>query len=122
MMSDRGRDEERLDLWPLDPLADPDRFEQVLRRLHRAAAPGLRSRRAALGVWGFLGRWRRPVYTAAGLLAASSLLVLLSVPPAGTTAPSLAELTGVPGDLAPWTRSAQTPPPASLLQMELGSR
>jgi hypothetical protein len=122
MMGSRRMDETHVDLTPLDPLADADRFDRVLRQLRRAAAPSLRSRRAALGVWGFLKRWRRPVYTAAGFLAASSLLVLTSVPPARTTSPTLAELVGVPGDLAPWTRSAQPPSPASLLQMELGQR
>lgn len=121
MNPDCGYDPDRLDLAPLDPLADPDRFEQVLGRLRRAAAPALRRRQAALGVWGFLGRWRRSIYAAAGVLATSALLVLLAIPPRATTT-TLAESVGVPGDLAPWTRSDETPPPASLLQMELGDR
>jgi hypothetical protein len=71
-------------------------------------------------MWGFLSRWRRPIYAASGLLAASALLVLFAIPPTTATNPTLAEIVGVPGDLAPWTRSDETPPPASLLQMELG--
>jgi hypothetical protein len=122
MSLDRGSGQDRLDLSALDPLADADRFELILGRLRRAAAPAMRSRQAALGVWGFLCRWRRPIYATAGLLAASSLLVLAKVPPAATTDPTLAEIVGVPGSLAPWTRSAELPPPASLLQMELDDR
>ncbi len=121
MSADRSPDTDRLDLSPLDPIADAARFDQVLGRLRRAAAPALRSRQAALGVWGFLCRWRRPIYAASGVLATSALLVLLTVPPATTTESTLAEAAGVPGDLVPWTRSGETPTPASLLQMELAN-
>jgi hypothetical protein len=77
MRTEHTRDDDCLDLSPLDPLADTVLFTATISRLQRAAALALRRRRAATGVWGYLGRWRAPVYLASGLLAASSLVVLL---------------------------------------------
>jgi hypothetical protein len=125
MMDDRNHDDpERLDLTPLDPRADPARFERLVREVRRAATPELVRRQTGLTLWGQLTRWRRPILATSGLLALASAVVLLVVHPSATTQATqttLAEGFGVPSQVARWVQGTEKPSPGDLLGAE-GSR
>lgn len=98
-------DREIRDLAPLDPRADPRRWEAMVQGINHAAAGELR-RRGTLGDPGILGhltRWRVPTLTLSATLAAAAAVVLLLVPPAVPTPDAgLGAAVGYPDAVAEW--------------------
>lgn len=70
--------EHRIDLSPLDPAADPDRWERLVRAITTAAAPELARRAASRSVIAEIGHWLRPAL-AAGIVLAAAAAATLSV-------------------------------------------
>ena len=123
MTDDMKRDrDERVDLSALDPCEDPERFERLVRGIRRAATPELMRRQGALGLWGELARWRRPILAASGVLAIASVLVLATVRPSSSTRSFAAETLGIPAEWAHWIESGDRPGPADLLSAEWSER
>jgi hypothetical protein len=60
---------DRLDLRPLDPMADDERFERLVERITAAAEPELTRRAAGTGLFGALADWAWPALSAAAVLA-----------------------------------------------------
>lgn len=67
---------ERLDLSPLDPTADPDRWERLIRSIRQRAEPELARRAAARSVLAVIGSFARPAMAAAAVLATLSTGVI----------------------------------------------
>ncbi len=72
-------DRERIDLSPLDPTRDRDRFERAIQSIQAAAAPELLARRERGSVLEQLVQLRRPMLAAASVVAIISAGVLLRV-------------------------------------------
>jgi len=115
MMDDN---DDRLDLSPLDPRADAERFERLAGEIRRAARPELVRRQGALGLWGEFARWRRGILIASGGLAFASILVLGMMQPSTSTQSGLAETFGIPEVWAQWVESGENPGPGDLLSLE----
>jgi hypothetical protein len=82
-------EEDRLDLTPLDRMADPERVEALVSAIVAAAAPELARRASGGGLLAVLGGWAWPTLAAASLAAAVSAAALFSgrpAPGAGTVA------------------------------------
>ena len=69
-------DGERLDLTPLDPMMDDQRWERVVGGILLRARPELARRAARAGLLGVLGEWMWPALSAAALAAVVSGAVL----------------------------------------------
>ena len=110
--------EERIDLSPIDPFADPANLERTLDRIRRRAAPLLQARRGTPDVWGLIAGWRRPILTAAGLLVCAAVLVLATATPREPRVGSFAEAAGFPSSVAGWVEDDGTLTPATLLDWE----
>lgn len=115
--------EERVDLGPLDPRSDPDRFEHVVRSIVDTAGPELSLRRARSSVFSQVSAWRRPLLAAAAVAGIVSLGTLSQVDAPGSATQDevgVAEAVGVPETIASWVRSGETPSTAELLiELEL---
>lgn len=70
--------DERVDLTPLDALADPERVESLVAAINEAAAPELARRAAGGGVLAVLGGWAWPTLAAASIAAAVAAASLFS--------------------------------------------
>lgn len=111
-------DVDRIDCTPLDPTADPERFETIVRSITTAASAGLAARRARSNVFGQVASWWRPLLAAAVITGVVSVAALASIEPAPRVAGSeisLAEAIGMPEQIAGWVRSDEAPEPAELL-------
>jgi len=86
-------EEDRLDLTPLDRLADADRMEGLVAEIVAAAAPELARRAAGGGLLAVLGGWAWPTLAAASLAAAVSAAALFSA----RSAPASAATVGSAG-------------------------
>jgi hypothetical protein len=62
-------DPERMDLSPLDPARDPERWSRVVAVTRMRVEAALLSRASADGVLDQLGAWSRPILAAAAILA-----------------------------------------------------
>lgn len=100
------------DLAPLDPAADPARWERMVAGVTAAAAPELarRARHPAPGMLVVLSGWARPAAGGAALLAAAAALFLAATPPPapasdGTEAGAL----GYPAAVATWLEGGTAP-------------
>jgi anti-sigma-K factor RskA len=116
-MSDSRSDGERLDLTPLDPSTEADRFEQLVGRIRSTAAAELMRRQEELGVWGILAQWRRAVVAAAGVLAVASILTLVLLQPSVMSEGQRATVVGIPDQWADWIRDDTQLGPEDLLSM-----
>jgi len=65
-------DEHPIDLSPLDPAADPDRWERLIESITKAAAPELARRAATRSVIAVIGHWLRPALAAGVVLAVAA--------------------------------------------------
>jgi len=65
-------DEHPIDLSPLDPAADPDRWERLVEAITKAAAPELARRAASRSVIAVIGHWLRPALAAGIVLAVAA--------------------------------------------------
>jgi hypothetical protein len=69
-------DEHPIDLSPLDPAADPDRWERLIGAITKAAAPELARRAATRSVIAVIGHWLRPALAAGIVLAVAAAATL----------------------------------------------
>ncbi|HEX7051607.1 MAG TPA: hypothetical protein VF188_15475 [Longimicrobiales bacterium] len=65
-------DSQRIDLSPLDPMAEPERWERLVRAITRGAWPELNRRAAVQSPFALLASWARP------MLSTAAILILLS--------------------------------------------
>lgn len=93
--------EDRLDFSALDPTRDAAAFETQLQAIRFATQSELARRRGAPGLLDLFLGWRRPILATSTLIAAASLVVLLSAP-ADTRSTSLAEAAGLSSTWAEW--------------------
>ena len=113
-----NRYEGRRDLAPLDPAADPERWEAMVRGINRAAAPEIARRRALPepGVLLFLADWRRPAAAVCTAIAAGAAAILLVQPPRGAaTDTGMAQALGYPDPVASWVETGVSPSVEELL-------
>lgn len=113
-----GDEVERIDLGPLDPMADEDRFEEKVASIMSAAGEELATRRYRRNALGQVAVWRRPLLAAAAIVSIASLAALATIDTgtgATDTETGIAEAIGVPTQVAQWLRSDELPEPAELL-------
>lgn len=106
-------DDDRLDLSPLDPTRDADRFARAVGRIMAGAAPGLARRRARATPIGAVVRLWRPTLALAAALAIAAVGVLANVQDAtAATEPEstgVAEALGIPTSMSAWMQTGGTP-------------
>ncbi|UCC74690.1 MAG: hypothetical protein JSV86_09110 [Gemmatimonadota bacterium] len=110
--------DERIDLSALDPTTDAERFEEVVGRINAAVAPAMAARRAGATVFGQVAGLWRPLLAAAaiaGVISAATLALVQSPAPENEAEIGLAEVIGVPQQIAQWLRSDESPDPSELL-------
>jgi hypothetical protein len=110
-------DRDPMELRSIDPRADTQRWDALVRRVNSAAAPELRRRAAGAGGVMFLTAWTRPILAVAAVLAVVSVAVFrtagASVEVASVT--SVAEALGFPMPVADWLAEDRAPAEADLL-------
>ena len=104
-------DNDRIDLSPLDPTRDRERFERAIQSIQAAAAPELLARRDRGSALTQLVQLRRPMLAAASVAAVISTGVLLRVQTPETTGSTdvVAEALGVPSVLAMGVQQDRVP-------------
>lgn len=108
-------DDRRLDLTPLDPFRDAERFERMVRSIVSRAAPELERRAEAdPSLFALLAAWARPMLAAAAVLLAVSgtLFSLVDRVSAGASTgvyAGLIDVLGVPAPAADWLREDREP-------------
>jgi hypothetical protein len=106
-------DPERLNLSALDPAADAEHWERVIKTITGRALPELTRRAAVRSPLLLLAGWARPMLSAAALLAAISITALTTVhrAPQSTEpqAAGLVEELRVPAPLATWLTEERAP-------------
>ena len=107
--------DDRLDLSPLDPASDPERWARFVDRVAADAARGVATRapaaRASTGIAAELARWARPSLAAAAVLvmaAAASLAGGARQRPAPRPALGVA-LLSVPAPVGQWMSATRAP-------------
>lgn len=119
-------DEEPIDLRPLDPTLDRERWERRIATIAALAAPELARRavsaNSASPALVLLG-WFRPALSAAAVLAlcAGAALALLEGA-AGTPDPAMAETLRLPAPVALWLGEEQPPSVADLASAVQGGQ
>lgn len=111
-------DDERTDLTPLDPTADHERFGLLVAGVVAAAGVALAARRARQSAVAQVAGWWRPLLAAAAITAIIALASLAGSDGSArssTTEVGLAEVIGVPSQIAEWVRSEEAPTPAELV-------
>jgi len=104
-----------LDLSPIDPTRDTERFEQMVAAIRfRSEAVFVRRRRRPTILDGVAGWWT-PALAAAAVIAAASAVSWIVALPASAQQSVLAEATGVPAAVADWAQTDATPSPGELL-------
>jgi len=112
-------DREPIDLSPLDPTANVEGFERLVRNIRVAAAAELQRRSSGLSLTDLIFRWRRPILATALLLAVVSGTVLMTVRQPGLEdETTLAESLGVPRVWAGWVTGDDRPTPGELLEAD----
>jgi hypothetical protein len=109
---------ERIDLSPLDPAADPERWERLVGLVLLRAAPEL-ERRSATGPLTWVAGWAMPALPLAAAVAALALAGLASANHAGAsealTAPVVQAL-GPPEPAYTWLAEARSPAASDLIR------
>jgi hypothetical protein len=114
----RDLDRDRLDLSPLDPAADRERWEGLVRELLLRATPELERRAAAAGALGLLARWAVPALPLAAALAGLALAGLFEAGRARATEPALAPVVAAldpPDPAYSWLAEARSPAASDLI-------
>lgn len=108
---------DRLDLSPLDPTADPERFDRIVGSILARAEHDVAARRVRGSAFAQVVEWRKPTLAAAAvlLLVCAGVLLGVRVPESAAQYESLAEAMGVPTVLAQGIRSDRIPSAAELL-------
>ena len=104
--------DERIDLSPLDPTVDAERFEAAVHLISASAAAQLARRRARASVVGQLGLWWKPLLAAAaitGIISVGALLRFQASPVTELENVGIAEAIGMPDQFAEWVRSDEVP-------------
>lgn len=110
------RGNHRLDLTPLDPTRDRDRWERLVYAITRRAAPELARRAQEFGVLSILGRWVWPTLAAAALAGIISGAVLANGGSAEAEAlGGIADALGLDDPLASWIEEGRGPETGDLL-------
>lgn len=117
--------EDQVDFSPVDPTADADHFDEVVRRISIAASAELANRRARHNVVGEIARWHKPLMAAA---AASAALLAFTLTGSDTSMSSsadelqqsvgIAEAIGIPPIVATWVRDDVQPSIDDLYTLE----
>lgn len=106
-------DPERLDLSPLDPAADAERWARLATAIARRAAPELARRAALKSPLYLLAGWARPMLSAAAALAAIAVTTLATAdrtPRREAALPrGLVEVLQVPAPAATWLQEEREP-------------
>lgn len=115
--------DDRLDLSPLDPTSDAERFDRIVGAIMDRAADDLRARCARYNPVVRLVEWRRPMLAAAAvlLLLCGGILVRVRAPQPSSEVSGIAEAIGVPTLLAEGLRSDQMPTIVDLFEV-IGNR
>ena len=109
-------DTERADLSPLDPAADPARYERLVRRILDAAGPELDRRARQARPLALLVGWARPTLAAAAVIAALALGVLAAIERNGAEPMDvMADAPGVPAPAAEWLAADREPTASDLV-------
>jgi hypothetical protein len=112
------RDDEQLDLGPLDPSRDAARWQ---RRIETIATEALRRRRRAHGLVQELLVWSRPALAVAAALAVLVWSQALSTERRATEQSASSERRARTGSLLEWAQKDQVPPPEIILWALEGS-
>ena len=117
--------EDRIDLSPIDPLEDHERFEQLVGAITERATYQLAERRARFSAVGQVAQWWRPMLAAAAVLLIMSVTTLARVDAPAADGQmtqsvsddevSFAVAMGVPQQFAQWIGTDEAPTPAELL-------
>lgn len=119
MFDDCDIDQEAVDLAPIRRSSEGRETEAMIRRVLDAAAPELRRRRVQIGFVGSIVRLRTAILAASGLLAAASLVAMLTArQPQVAAGHHFPEAMGIPHPWAEWVAARETPGPAELLGTE----
>lgn len=112
----RDMDDDRIDFSPLDPAADPARWERLVGSL---TARALAARRRPRTVAAQLAVWARPVLAAAAVVAVGVWVASMFAPGARQPLQETAEA-GAVGDPAPalleWASRGEPPSTAELFE------
>ncbi len=107
-----------IDFSPVDPTADPERFDQLVESIIARAADELAARRMQANPVLQIAAWRRPMLAAAAVVAviAGTVLTQVRVPETMATAETdgIAEAVGLPVELAQWLWDGTVPSTADL--------
>jgi hypothetical protein len=107
-----------IDFSPVDPTADPERFDRLVESIIARAADELAARRLRWNPVLQIASWKRPMLAAAALVAiiAGTVLTQVRGPDTVTTAETdgIAEAVGVPVELAQWLWDGTVPSTADL--------
>jgi hypothetical protein len=118
-------DRDGIDLSPLDPAGEAERWAALLYRVNAAAAPELARRASSPGSMVMLAQWTRPILAVAAVLALVSLSIFrLTLPAADAVGvASVAEALGFPTPVAEWLTEDRPPVEDDLLlALERGVR
>lgn len=112
-----------IDLRPLDPTLDHERWERRIANITALAAPELARRATTAGPSLVLLGWFRPALSAAAVLAlcAGAALALLLQSPA-TPEPAMTETLRLPAPVALWLGEEQPPSVADLASAMQGNQ
>lgn len=112
-------DEYPIDLSPLDPTADAERWEALVQAITAAAAPELARRAATRSVIAIIGHWLRPALAAGIVLAigAGATLGLLEREADAGSSPTagLEEALELAAPVSLWLSEERTPTTSDLL-------
>ncbi len=110
---------ERIDLSALDPAADEERWERLVRRIMDEAAPELTLRATRSDPFALLGSWARPMIAAAATIAVVSVALLQRqsgpVELGATASRSILEALEMPRPAADWLAEDRAPTVSDLV-------
>lgn len=107
--------DEKLNLSPLDPETDPDRFERLVASAVSAAVEARIHREPVSVTVLDLTRWARPLLAAAAVIALTATGALLALPSNPSQPESLAESAGIPPSIAHWAERGERPTAGDLV-------
>ena len=113
---DGARAEAEAEVFVLDPVISPERWEALLARINERAALILEARRHQ-SLAGTLAGWRRPVLTGVAGLAAAAVAVLLMLPAEeATSVETMFAEAMMPTSVAAWIDGSYAPTVEELVQ------
>lgn len=107
--------DDRIDLSPIDPAGDRDRFDAIVTRIAREGMAARAARPAGAVPLLLVHRWRRELLALAAAIAVLAGGSLLTGPARATGPRSPVESLGVPGPLARWAEQNRVPTVGELI-------